>query len=58
MMIMCGDCFLLFPGILRKRKIRRKGEREEKVGRKEKAVGRGQEPNPKVERALGNHVRS
>jgi hypothetical protein len=48
---------LLFTDVLRKRKVRRKGEGEEKVGRKVKALGRGQTPNPKVVKATGNHVR-
>ena len=48
---------LFFAGELRKRKIRRRQERGEKLAvRKEKAPGRGQERNRKVERAVGNHV--
>lgn len=54
---MCGYCFLLFVGNLRERKVRRREEREEKVGRKEKVLGRGQEPNPRVERVSENHVK-
>jgi hypothetical protein len=57
MMIIRGDCFLLFTGTLRKRNTRRRGEREEKVVRKGKELVREQEPSPKVERASGNHVR-